>query len=107
MRAIGKERAMPTERQSSSPKSPLRRSPTDASEETRRRWQQRERNAAHFLTIWDDLHQRHPGKFVVIWGDRQVLIGDDPLALREQLPEAERRNAFRSYIRRAGEIWEL
>ena len=98
---------MTTERQPQSPKSQPRPVIAEASEETRRRWRQNERNTEHYLAIWDELHQQHPGKFVVIWGDRQVLIGDDPLTLHEQLPEGELRNALCTYIRRPGEIWEL
>ena len=98
---------MTSERQPQLPKSQPRPVTGKASEETRRRWRQRESNTEHYLAIWDELHQQHPGKFVLIWGDRQVLISDDPLALHDQLPEDELRNALRSYIRRPGEIWEL
>lgn len=98
---------MTTERQPQLPESRPRLVAKVASEETSRRWRQSERNTEHYLAIWDELHQQHPGKFVAIWGDRQVLIGDDPLTLHEQLPEAERRNALCTYIRRPDEIWEL
>ena len=47
-------------------------------------------NMAYLLEILDDLEREHPGRLVLVYGDRQVLIGDDGYAMKQSLSEADR-----------------
>ena len=51
-------------------------------------------NEAHLVEIFNDLLREHPGRFVMVYGDRQVLIGDDPRKMEDTLNEEERETAL-------------
>lgn len=51
-------------------------------------------NEAHLVEIFNDLLDKHLGCFVMVYGDRQVLIGDDPRKMEDSLSEAERETAL-------------
>ena len=51
-------------------------------------------NEAHLVQIFSDLLREHPGRFVMIYGDRQVLIGDAPRKMEDSLSEKERETAL-------------
>ena len=47
-------------------------------------------NMEYLLEILDDLEREHPGRLVLVYGDRQVLIGDDGYAMKQSLSDADR-----------------
>ena len=53
--------------------------------------EQGHRNLEHLVEILDDLEREHPRRLVMVYGDRQVLIGDDSHEMRQSLTEEERR----------------
>ena len=58
-------------------------------------------NHDYLHELWDDLLREHRGKTVIIYGDRQVMIGRDPLALLERfdaLSSSDRDSAVRQFI---------
>ena len=48
-------------------------------------------NMEYLLEILDDLEREHPGRLVLIYGNRQVLIGDDGYAMKQSLSDADRK----------------
>ena len=50
-------------------------------------------NLEYLDEIFDDLLREHRGRLVVVYGDRQVLIGDDGYEMHESLTEEERETA--------------
>ena len=48
-------------------------------------------NMEYLLEILDDLEREHPGRLVLVYGDRQVLIGDDGYAMKQSLSDADRK----------------
>ena len=68
--------------------------PTDTPEEAEQLDQQGSRNEAHLVEIFIDLLREHPGRFVMVYGDRQVLIGDDPRKMEDSLSKEERETAL-------------
>ena len=67
--------------------------PPETPEETRRLALQSLKNQQLFADIFDDLLHKHRGRFVLIHGDQQILIGDDPLELEASLGEDYRETA--------------
>ena len=53
--------------------------------------EQGHRNLEYLVEILDDLEREHPRRLVMVYGDRQVLIGDDSHEMRQCLTEEERR----------------
>ena len=65
-------------------------------------------NLEYLDEIFDDLLREHRGRLVVVYGDRQVLIGDDGYEMHESLTEEEQETATLLpittwWIRHAGE----
>ena len=48
-------------------------------------------NMEYLLEILDDLEREHPGRLVLVYGNRQVLIGDDGYAMKQSLSDADRK----------------
>ena len=48
-------------------------------------------NMGYLLEILDDLEREHPGRLVLVYGDRQVMIGDDGYAMKQSLSEVDRK----------------
>ncbi len=74
--------------------STLAAEPTPAremSEEEVLLFEQGQKNFKHLVEILDDLEREHPRRLVMVYGDRQVLIGDDSFEMRQSLTEEERR----------------
>ena len=66
------------------------------------------KNLEYLDEIFDDLLREHRGRLVVVYGDRQVLIGDDGYEMHESLTEEEQETATLLpittwWIRHAGE----
>ena len=75
-------------------RSTLAAEPTPAremSEEEVLLFEQGQKNFKHLVEILDDLEREHPRRLVMVYGDRQVLIGDDSFEMRQSLTEMERR----------------
>ena len=60
-------------------------------EETARIARRTRKNMAHLNEIFDDLLEQHRGRLVIVYGDCQVLIGDDRYDMEQTLTEDERR----------------
>ena len=65
-------------------------------------------NMEYLLEILDDLEREHPGRLVLVYGNRQVLIGDDGYAMKQSLTQEERPTATlqritKWWIRHCGE----
>ena len=65
--------------------------PPETREETARIARRARKNMAHLNEIFDDLLEQHRGKLVIVYGDCQVLIGDDRYDLEQDLTEDERK----------------
>ena len=65
--------------------------PPEMREETARIARRARENMAHLDEIFDELLEQHRGKLVIVYGDCQVLIGDDRYDLEQDLTEAERK----------------
>ena len=63
----------------------------EMSEEEVLLFEQGQKNFKHLVEILDDLEREHPRRLVMVYGDRQVLIGDDSFEMRQSLTEMERR----------------
>ena len=75
-------------------RSTLAAEPTPAremSEEEVLLFEQGRKNFKHLVEILDDLEREHPRRLVMVYGDRQVLIGDDSFEMEQSLTEEERR----------------
>ena len=68
--------------------------PTGNPEEAEQVDRQGRQNEAHLVEIFNDLLDKHLGRFVMVYGDRQVLIGDAPRKMEDSLSEAERETAL-------------
>ena len=53
--------------------------------------EQGQKNLKYLVEILDDLEREHPRRLAMVYGDRQVLIGDDSYEMRQSLTEMERR----------------
>ena len=53
--------------------------------------EQSRKNLKYLVDILDDLEREHPRRLVMVYGDHQVLIGDDSREMEQSLTEAERR----------------
>ena len=56
------------------------------------------RHREYFQSRRDDLHEKHPGKCVIVYGDNELLIGDDYFEMRHQIDDELLSTAF---------IWHL
>lgn len=63
-------------------------------EETRRLERQALKNMELLDNIFDDLLRDHYGKYVMIYGDQQVVIVDNLVELEATLGEEDRKNAM-------------
>ena len=63
----------------------------EMSEEEVLLFEQGQKNFKYLVEILDDLEREHPRRLVMVYGDRQVLIGDDSREMEQSLTEAERR----------------
>ena len=50
-------------------------------------------NLEYLDEIFDDLLREHRGRLVAVYGDRQIMIGDDGYEMHESLTEEERETA--------------
>ena len=64
--------------------------PAETREETARIARRARKNMAHLDEIFDELLEQHRGRLVMVYGDRQVLIGDDGYEMEQSLTEDER-----------------
>ena len=60
-------------------------------EETARITRRARKNMVHLDEIFDDLLEQHRGRLVIVYGDCQVLIGDDGYEMKQSLTEDERK----------------
>ena len=65
-------------------------------------------NMEYLDEIFDDLLEQHPGRLALVYGDRQILIGDDGYAMKQSLTKEERETATlqritKWWIRHCGE----
>ena len=70
-------------------------------EERERGWRQHQQaydNMEYLDEIFDDLLREHRGRLVIVYGNRQVLIGDDRYEMDQCLTEDERRTSVLSPI---------
>ena len=67
---------------------------TETLEEAEQLDRQGSQNEARLVEIFNDLLREHPGRFVMVYGDRQVLIGDDPRKMEDSLSEEARETAI-------------
>ena len=65
--------------------------PAETPEETARITRRARKNMAHLDEIFDDLLEQHRGRLVIVYGDCQVLIGDDGYEMKQSLTEEERK----------------
>ena len=65
--------------------------PAETREETARIARRSRENVAHLDEIFDELLEQHRGRLVIVYGDRQVLIGDDGYEMEQSLTEDERK----------------
>ena len=77
--------------------------------EAGRRQRQAYDNMEYLDEIFDDLLEQHPGRLALVYGDRQILIGDDGYAMKQSLTEEERETATlqritKWWIRHCGEL---
>lgn len=71
----------------------LRVEPVD-DEQTMRGFEQHERNRDHFYSRREELLRDHPGKYVIVYDDDKILIGDDFLEMLVKLSPEERWASF-------------
>ena len=76
--------------------------------EAGRRQRQAYDNMEYLDEIFDDLLREHPGRLALVYGDRQLRIGDDGYAMEQSLTEEERETATlqritKWWIRHCGE----
>ena len=65
-------------------------------EERERGWrlhQQAYDNLEYLSEIFDDLLREHRGRLVAVYGDRQIMIGDDGYKMNQSLTEDEQETA--------------
>ena len=65
-------------------------------------------NMEYLDEIFDDLLREHPGRLALVYGDRQLLIGNDGYAMKQSLTQEERPTATlqritKWWIRHCGE----
>ena len=65
--------------------------PLETREETARIARRARDNMAHLDEIFDELLEQHRGRLVIVYGDCQVLIGDDGYEMEQSLTEDERK----------------
>lgn len=62
------------------------------------------RNRDYFWERRDDLLREHPGKWAIVYGDCQLLIGGDRAELRRGIAPDDLRVAYTEFLDDAGEI---
>ena len=70
-------------------------------EERERGWrlhQQAYDNMEYLEEVFDDLLRDHRGRLVMVYGNRQILVGDDGYEMDQCLTEDERRSSVLSPI---------
>ena len=75
--------------------------PPETAEEREWNWrlhQQAYDNMEYLEEIFDDLLREHRGRLVMVYGNRQILIGDDGYEMDQCLTEDERRSSVLSPI---------
>ena len=65
--------------------------PPETREETARIARRARDNMAHLDEIFDELLEQHRGRLVIVYGDCQVLIGDDRYDMEQTLTDEERK----------------
>ena len=85
----------------------LRKEPIDPDELTRL-FEQHERNRDYFYSRRDELFRDHRGKYVIVYDDDKMMIGDDLLQMCNSLDAEALAPAFTDYITPAGiqSFWE-
>ena len=71
--------------------------PAEAAE-IMRGFEQYERNRDHFYSRREELFRDHYGKYVIVYDDDKVLIGEDLLELLEPLTPEERWASFTEFM---------
>ena len=75
--------------------------PPETAEERERNWrlhQQAYDNMEYLEEVFDDLLRDHRGRLALVYGDRQIMIGDDGYEMDRCLTEDERRSSVLSPI---------
>ena len=91
---------MTTEHSTIAAESPLELVPQtpEERERTGRLHRQAYDNMEYLGEIFDDLLRDHRGRLVMVYGNRQILIGDDGYEMDQCLTEDERRSSVLSPI---------
>ena len=91
---------MATEHSTIATESPLKLVPQtpEERERTGRLHRQAYDNMEYLDEIFDDLLREHRGRLVMVYGNRQFLIGDDGYEMDQCLTEDERRSSVLSPI---------
>ena len=86
---------MTTQRSTFAAEPPLKRvfQTPDERERTGRLERQAYDNLEYLGEIFDDLLREHRGRLAIVYGDHQILIGDDGYEMHESLTEEERETA--------------
>ena len=87
---------------------PARTKTPEERKEAGRRQRQAYDNMEYLDEIFDDLLREHPGRLALVYGDRQLRIGDDGYVMKQSLTEEERETATlqritKWWIRHCGE----
>jgi trehalose/maltose hydrolase-like predicted phosphorylase len=69
-----------------------------ATERSRRLGRQLDDNLGYTLEVWEELLQKHKGQWIMVWGERQVLIGDDIHDMLASVPESVRPECLARFI---------
>lgn len=67
-------------------------------DELTRLFEQHERNRDYFYSRRDELFRDHRGKYVIVYDDDKMMIGDDFLELRRQIDLDDLCTAFVEFI---------
>ena len=93
--------AAPTRKQPESPANdPAHRLALMSEAEKNRVWNMRQRNREYLFSRWDSLTREHFGLWAGVYGDCQIIIGDDYDDVRDRLwPD----HVLGSFIRQLGD----
>lgn len=69
-----------------------------ATESSRRLGRQLDDNLGYTLEVWEELLGKHRGQWIMVWGERQVLIGDDIHEMLASVPESVRAECLARFI---------
>ena len=56
------------------------------------------RNREHLASRWQDLLREHRGAWVIVYGDRQMVVGDDYMAMRNGIEIDDLRVGISKFI---------